>query len=121
MREPAWERIDALAIRAFEEVRVRPTFLPSALLRKPRTECGCQPGLVGKAVNQMPIFRDVREEPSIRYGKRRVEEGRLAGTYWQPAVSLPSSSNRTCPFRASLCFNRRSASMTAVQLRIQFS
>jgi hypothetical protein len=31
----------------------------------------------------------------------RVEEGRLAGTYRQPAVSLPRSSNRTCPFRAS--------------------
>src|ERR1017187_9101407 len=69
MREPAWERIDALAIRAFEEVRVRPTFLPSALLRKPRREWGCQPGLVGKAVNQMPIFRDVLGEASIRYGK----------------------------------------------------
>jgi len=32
---------------------------------------------------------------------RRVEEGRLTGTYWQPVVSLPRSSNRTCPFRAS--------------------
>ena len=32
---------------------------------------------------------------------RRVEEGRLAGTYWQPAVSLPRSSNWTCPFRTS--------------------
>jgi len=32
---------------------------------------------------------------------RRVEEGRGAGTYWQPVVSLPRSSNRTCPFRAS--------------------
>src|ERR1017187_4589916 len=27
---------------------------------------------------------------------RRVEEGRLAGTYRQPAVSLPRSSNWTC-------------------------
>src|ERR1022692_2319566 len=32
---------------------------------------------------------------------RRVEEGRLAGTYRQPAVSLPRSSNWTCPFRTS--------------------
>src|SRR6266550_1918250 len=32
---------------------------------------------------------------------RRVEEERLTGTYWQPVVSLPRSSNRTCPFRAS--------------------
>ena len=32
---------------------------------------------------------------------RRVEEGRWAGTYWQPAVSLPRSSNWTCPFRTS--------------------
>jgi hypothetical protein len=30
-----------------------------------------------------------------------VEEGRWTGTYWQPVVSLPRSSNRTCPFRAS--------------------
>jgi hypothetical protein len=36
-----------------------------------------------------------------RWGARRVEEGRGAGTYWQPVVSLPRSSNRTCPFRAS--------------------
>ena len=36
-----------------------------------------------------------------RFGARRVEEGRLTGTYWQPVVSLPRSSNRTCPFRAS--------------------
>jgi hypothetical protein len=34
-------------------------------------------------------------------GSRRVEEERLTGTYWQPVVSLPRSSNRTCPFRAS--------------------
>ena len=25
----------------------------------------------------------------------------MTGTYWQPVVSLPHSSNRTCPFRAS--------------------
>src|SRR5580700_451913 len=31
----------------------------------------------------------------------RVEEGRLAGTYRQPTVSLPRSSNWTCPFRTS--------------------
>jgi hypothetical protein len=31
----------------------------------------------------------------------RVEEGRWIGTYWQPVVSLPRSSKRKCPFRAS--------------------
>src|SRR5450759_1793724 len=36
-----------------------------------------------------------------RWGARRVEEGRWTGTYWQPVVSLPRSSNRTGPFRAS--------------------
>src|SRR5258708_6224441 len=45
------------------------------------------------------------DPPSIgdlrRCGARRVEEGRWTGTYWQPAVSLPRSSNRTCPARAS--------------------
>src|SRR5580692_4552334 len=35
------------------------------------------------------------------WGARRVEEGRLAGTYRQPTVSLPRSSNWTCPFRTS--------------------
>src|ERR1700680_3773114 len=34
-------------------------------------------------------------------GARRVEEGRWTGTYWEPVVSLPRSSNRTGPFRAS--------------------
>ena len=33
--------------------------------------------------------------------RRRVEEGRWTGTYWQPVVSLPRSSNRTCRFPAS--------------------
>ena len=32
---------------------------------------------------------------------RRVEEGRWTGDLSQPVVSLPRSSNRTCPFRAS--------------------
>src|ERR1039457_6189458 len=36
-----------------------------------------------------------------RWGARRVEEGRWAGTYRQPAVSLPRSPNWTCPFRTS--------------------
>src|ERR1022692_1032797 len=36
-----------------------------------------------------------------RWGARRVEEGRWAGTYRQPTVSLPRSSNWTCPFRTS--------------------
>jgi hypothetical protein len=52
-------------------------------------------------VNQRAMFQDVFGEASMRRGNRRVEEGRLAGTYRQPAVSLPRSSNRTCPFRAS--------------------
>ena len=33
--------------------------------------------------------------------RSRVEEGRWTGTYWQPVVSLPRSSNRTCGFPAS--------------------
>src|SRR6266849_4814973 len=36
-----------------------------------------------------------------RWGARRVEEGRVTGAYWQPVVSLPRSSNWTCPFRTS--------------------
>src|SRR5216683_4166164 len=36
-----------------------------------------------------------------RWGARRVEEGRWTGTYWQPVVSLPRSSNWTCSFRTS--------------------
>src|SRR5712692_7378376 len=36
-----------------------------------------------------------------RWGARRVEEGRWTGTYWQPVVSLPRSSNRTYGFPVS--------------------
>src|ERR1700680_1843261 len=41
------------------------------------------------------------ENRVVERGGGRVEEGRWTGTYWQPVVSLPRSSNRTCPFRAS--------------------
>src|ERR1700680_5241665 len=41
------------------------------------------------------------ENRVVERGGGRVEEGRWTGTYWQPMVSLPRSSNRTCPFRAS--------------------
>ena len=37
----------------------------------------------------------------LQPGRRRVEEGRWTVAYRQTVVSLPRSSNRTCPFRAS--------------------
>jgi hypothetical protein len=39
----------------------------------------------------------------------RVEEGRRTWTYWQPVVSLPRSSNRTCGFPAADGRCRRSS------------
>jgi hypothetical protein len=51
-------------------------------------------------VGGSPIARICVESNRLIY-PRRVEKGRLTGAYWQPIVSLPRSSNRTCPFRAS--------------------
>src|SRR6266700_69691 len=42
-----------------------------------------------------------REELIRKLRTGRVEEGRWTGDLSQPVVSLPRSSNRTCPFRAS--------------------
>src|SRR5712691_9832060 len=44
---------------------------------------------------------DQNQGPSGERFDCRVEEGRVTGTYWQPVVSLPRSSNWTCPFRTS--------------------
>src|SRR5450755_340016 len=55
------------------------------------------PRLIPEYFAVLPGFADQELWPRTR----RVEEGRLAGTYRQPTVSLPRSSNRTCPVRAS--------------------
>src|SRR5450755_3429977 len=46
------------------------------------------PRLIPEYFAVLPGFADQELWPRTR----RVEEGRLAGTYWQPAVSLPRSS-----------------------------
>jgi hypothetical protein len=47
-----------------------------------------------------PSTGDLRRDQDTRLISR-VEEGRWTGAYRQPVVSLPRSSNRTCPFQAS--------------------
>src|ERR1700730_11465698 len=48
---------------------------------------------------ESPIVCWIHSSPQEEFS--RVEEGRWTGTYWQPVVSLPRSSNRICGFPAS--------------------
>jgi hypothetical protein len=73
-----------------------------------RNPCGCGAEFE-RCCQQLRLSRmtrptarkPIRSLGSVYHATRRVEEGRLAGTYRQPTVSLPRSSNWTCPFRTS--------------------